>query len=140
MKTSRSNWSETDIIRLHKEGKILGYEIRGPAKLQYPEKKKSKYGNKKVLVDGIEFDSQKEAFRYQHLKILLSAGLISDLRLQVPYELNPGGTHSLKYVADFVYWQEGKEVVEDSKGYRTKEYRKKRRLMKKVHNITILET
>jgi hypothetical protein len=58
----------------------------------------------------------------------------------VEFELNPGGTHSLIYRADFVYKRNGEMVVNDVKGYRTKVYLKKKRLMKSVHNIEILET
>ena len=100
-------------------------------------KKGSKYLNKKVVVNGIEFDSKKEARRYQDLLLLLNAGKISDLQLQVPYELipaqkepptigpkggvKPGKTieRSVVYVADFVYKDEyGRTVVEDVKGYK----------------------
>lgn len=104
--------------------------------------KKSKYGNSKKEVDGIIFDSEREARRYGKLKIKLKAGLIGLFRRQVEYELNPGGTHSLKFIADFVYRDSvtGEEIVEDCKGWRTREYIKKRRLMKKVHGIIILET
>lgn len=106
------------------------------------KKKKSKYGNKKTEVNGIEFDSIREANRYRQLLILKKIGEIAFLKLQVPYELNEGGTHSLVYIADFVYMEAktGEWVVEDSKGMRTASYRKKRRLMKKVHGITIKET
>src|SRR6218665_1558335 len=121
-------FSLRDILRLKHEGKIRDFFISGPAVLPEPEKK-SKYGNKKVTIDGIVFDSQKEGFRYQHLKLLVEAKIITDLRLQVPYELNTGGSHSLKYIADFVYWMDGVEVVEDVKGKRTEKYIKNRRLM-----------
>jgi len=106
------------------------------------EKKQSKYSNKKCVVDDIEFDSTKEANRYKELKILLKAGHIGFLQLQVEYELNEGGSHSLKYVADFVYTDSltGLQVVEDVKGFRTAVYRKKKRLMFKVHGIKIKET
>lgn len=105
------------------------------------KKKRSKYGNRKTVVDDIEFDSEKEANRYKELKLLRKAGFISFLKLQETFELNEGGTHSLKYIADFVYMdaQTGQKVVEDAKGYRTREYLKKRRLMKKVHGIIIKE-
>jgi len=104
--------------------------------------KVSKYRNKKTEIDGIMFDSIKEANRYKELLILLKAGEIGHLELQVPFELNEGGTHSYKYVADFVYLdaRTGQKIVEDTKGHRTREYLKKRRLMKKVHGINILET
>lgn len=104
--------------------------------------KKSKFGNKKKEVDGLIFDSQKEAKRYSELKLLLKAGEIGLLELQVDFELNEGGTHSLKYIADFVYLdaRTGEKIVEDCKGYRTSIYKKKRRLMKKIYGITIKET
>ncbi len=105
------------------------------------KEKRSKYGAKKTEVDGIVFDSKKEARRYSELKILLKAGLIGQLELQVPFELNKGGSHSLKYIADFVYIDTttGEKVVEDVKGFRTREYKKKKRLMLIIYNIQIKE-
>jgi hypothetical protein len=106
-----------------------------------PKQKRSKYGNEKVEVDGEVFDSKKEANRWGELRLLLKAGEIGLLRRQVKYELNPNGTHSLAYKADFVYMvvKTGETIVEDAKGFRTREYKKKRRLMKKVHGIIIKE-
>ena len=102
--------------------------------------KKHKYGAKRTEVNGIVFDSAKEAKRYKELLILLKAGEIGLLELQVPFELNEGGTHSLKYIADFVYMtKEGFKIVEDAKGYRTREYLKKKKLMLKIHKIKIKE-
>lgn len=111
-------------------------------KIAKKRQKVSKYRNKKTEVDGIVFDSAKEATRYKELLILLKAGEIGHLERQVPFELNEGGTHSLKYVADFVYIdaRTGEKITEDCKGCRTKEYLKKRRLMKKVHKISIKES
>lgn len=105
------------------------------------EKKKSKYNNQKVEFDGHSFDSLKERDRYITLRMLRSAGEITDLCLQVEFELNDGGTHSLKYIADFCYTikKTGEKITEDVKGYKTLIYKKKCRLMKKVHGITILE-
>ena len=109
--------------------------------------KKSKYYNKKVTYDGEKFDSIKEARRYQELKLLLRAGAISDLRLQVPYELIPAQyingkcvERAVKYIADFVYTENGKEVVEDAKGVRTDTYKIKKKLMLYVHGIRLKET
>ena len=109
--------------------------------------KKSKYYNKKVTYDGVKFDSIKEARRYQELKLLLRAGAISDLRLQVPYELIPAQyingkcvERSVKYIADFVYTENGKEIVEDAKGVRTDTYKIKRKLMLYVYGIRLKET
>ena len=106
----------------------------------------AKYGNRKVIHDGIEFDSMKEAHRYCELKLMQRAGVISDLQLQVPFELIPTqriegklAEKAVNYVADFVYKQNGQTVVEDTKGMRTKEYIIKRKLMLYVHGIRIRE-
>ena len=106
----------------------------------------NKYGNRKVIHDGIEFDSVKEAHRYCELKLMQRAGVISDLRLQVSFELIPTqridgklAEKAVNYVADFVYKQDGVQVVEDTKGVRTKEYIIKRKLMLYIHNIRIRE-
>lgn len=109
---------------------------------QQPEKKKrSKYGAQKAEVEGITFDSQKEAKRYKELRLLLKAGKIGMLARQVQFELNPTGSHSLIYIADFVYreMETGNQVVEDCKGYLTKDYKKKRHLMKRLYEINIVE-
>lgn len=110
-------------------------------KVSQPKKKKSKYGNKKCVVDDIEFDSIKEADYYRKLKILLKAGKIGLLELQKEYELNPGGTYSLKYLADFVFIDSrtGEKKIVDVKGFRTAVYRKKKRLMWRVHGIKVIE-
>ena len=105
-----------------------------------------KYGNRKVERDGIVFDSVKECQRYCELKLMQRAGLISDLQLQVSYELIPTqridgklAEKAVNYIADFVYKQNGQTVVEDTKGMRTKEYIIKRKLMLYVHGIRIRE-
>lgn len=106
----------------------------------------SKYCNKKIVIDGIRFDSKKEAKRYQDLKLLEKAGVIFGLQLQVPFELVPKQMEDGKvieravtYKADFVYWQDGKVVVEDTKGFRTPDYIIKRKLMLERHGIRIRE-
>lgn len=103
----------------------------------------SKYGNIKTTTsDGIRHDSIKEANRWCELNLLQRAGLISDLKRQVKYELIPKqeGEKALRYVADFVYTENGKTVVEDSKGYRTDVYKIKRKLMLYRYGIKIRET
>jgi hypothetical protein len=127
-----------DLEKLKQSGKIKDYKETGSSKKPL----KSKYGNEKTEVDGIVFMSQREAGRYIQLRFLKKMGYIKDLRLQVPYELNEGGTHSYKYYADFVYYdvQTGQTIVEDAKGAKTATYKKKRKLMLKVHGITIHET
>lgn len=88
------------------------------------------------------FDSVKEYQRWGELRILERAGRISNLRRQVKYELIPKqeGERACNYVADFVYTENGKTVVEDVKGFKTPEYRLKRKLMMWIHGIRIKET
>lgn len=119
----------------------------------------NKYGSKKVEIDGIVFDSKKEAKRFQELLLLERAGAIQGLNRQVKYVLIPeqrepdiigkrGGRKPGKllerecaYIADFVYFDHelGGIVVEDTKGFRTKDYIIKRKLMLFRHGIQIKE-
>lgn len=96
----------------------------------------SKYKSKKTIVDGIEFDSRKEANRYCELKLLQRAGKIQNLELQKAFELIPAQREriinpnngevkkgkvierAVTYVADFVYTENGRIIVEDVKGYK----------------------
>lgn len=106
--------------------------------------KDSKYHNKQSC----GYASQKEHRRAQELNLMQRAGLISDLREQVSYELIPAQRdadgklleRACHYVADFVYTdKDGNTIVEDTKGVRTDVYRIKRKLMLKVHGIRISE-
>lgn len=105
-------------------------------------KPKSKYHAKKIELDGITFDSKKEAKRYDELKALEKLKVIFNLRLQVPYVLIEKSQYGrcIKYYADFVYLKDGEVVVEDCKGMRTPVYRLKKRLMAEKYGIIILET
>lgn len=115
---------------------------------------RNKYRNKKTTLDGIEFDSKKEAQRYAELKLLERAGKISGLELQVPFvliptqrEYVPEGSkkrgriieRECKYIADFAYFEDGFLVVEDAKGCKTEVYRIKKKLMLFVHRVRIRE-
>lgn len=101
-----------------------------------------KYHNSKTVIDGIRFDSKKEAKRYLELKILEKAGVIKDLRRQVPYVIINKSRYgrAIKYVADFVYYEDDKLVVEDVKGVLTPLYKLKKRLMAEVYGIEVKET
>lgn len=121
----------------------------------------NKYRNTKTIVDGITFDSRKEAARYRELKLLLEAGSISNLRCQEKFVLIPvqrepdiigvrGGVKKGKviekecsYLADFVYEEDGQTVVEDVKGYKNgsayNTYKIKRKLMLYLYGIKIVE-
>ena len=105
--------------------------------------RKSKYRSIKTTVDGITFDSKKEAKRYQELKLLQRANKIKNLRLQVSYVLIDKSRYGrqIKYIADFVYYDKElkQEVVQDTKGFRTDVYRLKKRLMAERYGIEIKE-
>ena len=106
----------------------------------------SKYNAKKTVIDGIEFDSTREAKRYTRLRALEEDGKIQRLRLQVPFELVPSFEcdgvkyREMRYVADFVYVRDGKVVVEDCKGFKTPEYKLKKKLMAYVNHVNIEES
>jgi hypothetical protein len=105
----------------------------------------SKYGNIKTITsDGIKHDSRKEANRWCELKLLERAGKISGLQRQVKFELIPkqDGERAVFYVADFMYIEGNKFIVEDVKSEATKKkesYIIKRKLMQYVHGIKIKE-
>jgi len=128
----------------------------------YGKRGNNKYNNKKIVVDGEIFDSKKEYKRYCELSLLEKAGAITELQRQVKYVLIPAqyeeyerygkkgqrlkdGTKCIEkecaYVADFVYrdTESGELVVEDTKGFRTKDYIIKRKLMLHVHGIRLVE-
>lgn len=125
-----------------------------------------KYNNRKCFINGIAFDSKKEAMRYIELLTLEKAGQITNLQRQCEFELIPaqyetferyGKTgnrlkdgrkcveKAVKYIADFVYVENGKTIVEDVKGYRNPQsagYAKfvlKRKMMLYFQGIKIKE-
>jgi hypothetical protein len=98
-------------------------------------KKPSKYRNQKCESGGIKFDSKREMMRWHELVQMQVRGEISELELQVSFVLAPAvivngrKRPALRYVADFVYEQDGNQIVEDVKGRVTEGYRIKRHLM-----------
>lgn len=99
----------------------------------------NKYRNKKVIVDGEEFDSKKERNRYKELRLLERAGEISNLELQPRFLLQDkfkknGKTYrKIEYVADFKYIENGKTIVEDVKGMQTDVFKLKHKIFEKVY-------
>ena len=95
---------------------------------------RNKYGNKKVTVDGIQFDSIRESVRYRELKLLERAGEIQELELQPRFLLlerfkKNGKTYrKTEYVGDFKYIEKGQVVVEDVKGKETDVFKLKHKL------------
>lgn len=119
--------------------------------LAVPDKPKPrKYRNNIVTVDGIEFDSRKEARRWAELSRMQEAGEISDLRRQVVFELAPAACllpdyrqkPAIKLIADFTYLRDGKLTVEDTKSVATRNlpvYRLKKHLLFTVHGLQVHE-
>ena len=123
---------------------------------------KSKYKAVKTTIDGITFDSKKEAKRYTELKLLEKAGMITHLEVQPVYQITINGVDICKYRADFRYltvraedreqytnskgeWivptqtgdPEG-QIVEDVKGYKTPLYRLKKKLVEASYPGTLI--
>lgn len=122
---------------------------------------RNKFGNRKVTIDGMTFDSKHEYQRWKELKLPEKAGKIQGLFRQVKFELIPAqyeryerisqktgkqladGQRCVEkaatYIADFVYWEGDRMIVEDAKGVRTPEYILKRKLMLARHGVKIRE-
>lgn len=112
----------------------------------------AKYRNKPTHYDGHRFDSKRELKRYQELQLLVRAGEIANLRLQVSFTFNINGKpllirsggypngRQVRYVCDFVYEDKnGQMHYEDSKGVATDVYKLKKGLMELFHGILIEE-
>lgn len=124
------NWSEEEYKNLLKTKK---------------KKKKSKYSAVKTKVDGIKFDSKKEARRYKELKILEKADEIKSLELQPRFLLqekfkyNGKTIRKIEYVADFRYIDEkGNTIVEDVKGMKTEVYKIKKKIFLKIYGENLI--
>lgn len=95
-----------------------------------------KYRN--IISNG--FASKKEERRWHQLLLLEKSGVITDLEKQVTFRLEVNGQLICKYICDFRYKENGQIIVEDVKGFKTRIYIMKRKLMLAVHNIIIRET
>lgn len=89
----------------------------------------SKFHAKPTVVDNIRFDSKREAARYSELRLMERAGQIEGLELQPRFPLIVDGKHVCDYVGDFLYVERGKTVCEDVKGFKTRDYKLKRKLL-----------
>lgn len=121
--------------------RIIGYSSSDEAPKLHIVRK---YRNKPTTFAGIQFDSKREASRYQALRLLERNGEVRNIRRQVTYNLVVEGKLVCKYRADFVYEELRKgvwaEVVEDVKGYRTPMYRLKKKLLKAIYGFDVRET
>jgi hypothetical protein len=123
--------------------KILSVEEGRKLLAGFKPGKPSKYHSNITIVDKIKFDSKKESQRYLELTMLQRMGKISALQHQVEFLLEVNGFLVCKYIADFVYIQDGKQIVEDVKSDITRkkrDYRIKNKLMKALNGIEIKET
>jgi hypothetical protein len=98
----------------------------------------SKYKAKATTIDGIRFPSKAEARRYFELKVMLGAGLISDLELQPSFPVLINGIKVFTYRGDFQYRDQGGTVVEDVKGFLTPVYRLKKRCVEAFYPGTVI--
>lgn len=112
---------------------------------------RAKYGNTRILVDGVPFDSKREGIRWRELQQLQMAGEIKNLQRQIKFLLQEGFRDNLKrwhrpitYIADFVYLDkkyQWRKVVEDAKGFKTPDYKiKKKLLIYKYKDLIFIET
>lgn len=124
--------------RWQREGTIRTHVLRD----ERPVRTRNKYGNKKTEIDGLQFDSQREADRWGVLKLMAVAGEIVDLDRQVRFDLKVNGQKICAYIADFTYRKAAGSslIVEDVKGVKTRDYVIKKKLLKALHGIEVLET
>jgi len=125
------NWTEEEYQEFMDKKK----QTKSKAKPKAKPKRKNKYGNKKTTIDGIEFDSKKEAEYYLKLKQQKADGEISHFGLQPEYELQPrfhknGKTYRpIKYIADFIIKNnDGTYEIVDIKGVETKDFKIKKKM------------
>lgn len=138
-------WEHVTEADLAKMGIPLPAKMTRADALSAP--KKQKYGAVKTVVDGITFDSKKEATRYSELKTLEAAGKIQNLELQPRFVLRvlvadaPVTMIIGEYRGDFRYTTSGGAViVEDVKGFKTPLYRWKKKHVQIQYGIEIKET
>lgn len=120
------------------EEKLKNYQSRRGGKRQEtpppPKKRSGKYNAKKVVVDGIRFDSKKEAKYYEELKLRKAAGEVEYFLLQVPFHL-PGG---VVYKCDFQeFLSDGSVRYVDTKGFETAEFKIKKKQVEALYPVTI---
>lgn len=133
-------WTEEQYQEFIKKKKGLPVKPQSKRKRKSKSKSKSKYNNQKTIVDGIKFDSKKEAEYYCQLKLLKQAGKIKDYRLQPRYELQPAFEkngkkyRAITYIADFaIINNDGTTEVVDIKGVETQVFKIKKKLFEYMY-------
>lgn len=142
-------FTDADLEELLSRGHIKARQSFGaPVESKPDPPRQAKMRNIRIVVDGESFDSKREYARYCQLQMLEKKGIITGLRRQVPFVLAPpvklsGRTKpALKYTADFVYKENGKTIVEDTKSPPSRDtaYMIRKHLMMWQHGIEIRET
>lgn len=100
----------------------------------------TKYHAVKTTVDNIVFDSKREAARYSELKLLFRAGQITNLEIQPKFDFLLSGKKIFTYRPDFIYYENGRQIIEDVKGMKTPVYRLKKKLIEAQWKVKIRET
>lgn len=117
--------------------------IQGGRAREATKRLQNKYRNQPVELGDVRFDSKREAKRWQDLQLMQKAGEISDLKRQVKFEFHVSGQHICDYIADATYVRAGQFTVEDTKSPITRRnavYRLKRKLLRALYGLEILET
>lgn len=138
MSTGFEDWTEEDVkkyyARINKDSVKSNQNIQDDKLVT--KTKKSKYGAKKVEIDGIKFDSQKEADYYNELKLRLASKDIKGFCRQPEFVLAP----SLRYKADFIVFNNnGTTEIIDVKGFKTQVYKDKKKVFEDKFNLKIKE-
>ena len=123
-----------------------GFQLVDGKIVKKQDTKGKKFGNKKVVVDGITFDSTKESVHYGKLKLLKQAGEIEDFFCQVKFSIEVNKKHIANYFLDFEVWHlDGTKEFIDIKGFDTKKkkyittdvFQLKKKLVEAIYGITI---
>jgi uncharacterized protein DUF1064 len=142
-----SRWTMEDVRALRVRQKLSAPEVREIAR-----EPRQKFGNRKVIIDNVVFDSKKEGEHYLHLKMRERLGEIAHLELQPAFELlvqNPAGEEASigTYHADFRYWEHTatgdgdvlRVVDVKSKFTKTEAYQRTKKHVERRYGVTILE-
>lgn len=121
-----------------KSGRMVAIPTKAKNALVQPLKR-SKFGNVKTTVDGIVFDSAREARHWVELQAFESSGEIQKLKRQVSYELHVNEIKVCKIILDFECWVGDKLIVLDSKGMRTPTYIIKKKMLDAEYGLEIVE-
>ena len=132
-----------------KDGRLVNKKLTSPTSKQpsiAPEKKSyNKYGNRKVVIDGFTFDSEKEGRYYQELGLLVKANEVSSFKIQVPMKIEVNGIRIATYILDFkveypngdIEYVDVKAKKKDGKFLTTSTFNLKKKLVEAIYGIKL---